>query len=100
MIQLILYSKTSKKIKTSVDDWQSGASMCNAPVVSCGTPAELHTLSVDPCQPNAGQTTAPPSCNLESALTITLPPGAYTAKLKDAGTGTGIGIVEVYEVSP
>ena len=82
----------------SVDDWQSGASMCNAPAISCGTPAELETALVDPCQPNAGQTTAPPSCNLESAMMITLPPGAYTAKLKGVNDGTGIGIVEVYEI--
>ncbi|OGO12497.1 MAG: hypothetical protein A2Y53_01810 [Chloroflexi bacterium RBG_16_47_49] len=82
----------------SVDDWQSGAAMCNAPAISCGTPAELETALVDPCQPNAGQTTAPPSCNLESAMMITLPPGAYTAKLKGVNDGTGIGIVEVYEM--
>ncbi|OGO12507.1 MAG: hypothetical protein A2Y53_01870 [Chloroflexi bacterium RBG_16_47_49] len=84
----------------TVDDWQSGATMCNAPAESCGTPAELQAALTDPCQPNVGQTTAPPGCTQESAMFITLPPGAYTAKLKGVNDGTGIGIVEVYEVAP
>ncbi|OGO12498.1 MAG: hypothetical protein A2Y53_01815 [Chloroflexi bacterium RBG_16_47_49] len=82
----------------TVDDWQSGAVMCNAPAISCGTPAQLETALVDPCQPNAGQTTAPPGCTQESAMFITLPPGAYTAKLKGVNDDTGIGIFEVYEM--
>jgi len=33
---------------------------------------------------------------LESAILITLPPGAYTAIVSGAGGGTGVGIVEVF----
>ncbi|MDO8262344.1 MAG: choice-of-anchor D domain-containing protein [Gallionella sp.] len=33
---------------------------------------------------------------LESAILITLPPGAYTAIVSGSGGGTGVGIVEVY----
>ncbi|OGO12505.1 MAG: hypothetical protein A2Y53_01860 [Chloroflexi bacterium RBG_16_47_49] len=84
----------------TVDDWQSGAAMCNAPAISCGTPSQLETALVDPCQPNIGQTTAPPGCTQESAMFITLPPGAYTAKLKGVNDDTGIGIFEVYELAP
>ena len=35
----------------------------------------------------------------EAALAVTLDPGAYTAIVDGADGGTGIGIVEVFEVS-
>jgi len=50
---------------------------------------------------NAGAVTASgfaPSDPLESAILVTLPPGAYTAIVSGAGGGTGVGIVEVFEV--
>ena len=37
-----------------------------------------------------------PVSPLESAILITLPPGAYTAIVSGAGGGTGVGIVEVF----
>jgi len=39
-----------------------------------------------------------PSSNLEAAILVTLPPGAYTAILSGSGGGTGVGIVAVYAV--
>ena len=39
----------------------------------------------------------PPNCALESAVLITLPPGAYTGIVTGADGGTGVGIVEVFE---
>jgi hypothetical protein len=39
-----------------------------------------------------------PSNPLESAILITLAPGAYTALVSGVGGGTGVGIVAVYEV--
>ncbi len=39
-----------------------------------------------------------PSNALEAAILVTLPPGAYTAIVTGAGGGTGVGIVEVFEV--
>jgi len=39
-----------------------------------------------------------PSSNLESAILVTLPPGAYTAILSGSGGGAGVGIVAVYAV--
>jgi hypothetical protein len=50
---------------------------------------------------NAAQLTAAgfaPSHALESAILVTLAPGAYTAIVSGAGGGTGVGIVAVYEV--
>ena len=37
-----------------------------------------------------------PSNALESAIRVTLPPGAYTAVVTGVGGGTGVGVVEVY----
>jgi len=39
-----------------------------------------------------------PSNALESAIYVTLTPGAYTAIVSGVGGGTGVGLVEVYEV--
>jgi hypothetical protein len=35
---------------------------------------------------------------LESALAVTLPPGLYTALLSGVNNGTGVGLVEVYDL--
>jgi hypothetical protein len=46
--------------------------------------------SIDPnLRPNSG---------LESAILISLPPGAYTAIVRGANGGTGIGLVEVFDL--
>jgi hypothetical protein len=37
---------------------------------------------------------------MESALVRTLAPGAYTAILRGNGGGTGVGLVEVYDLTP
>jgi hypothetical protein len=41
-----------------------------------------------------------PSNALESGIAATLPPGAYTALLAGVNSGTGIGVVEVYDLGP
>jgi len=51
--------------------------------------------------PNSAQVLASgfaPSDAAESAILITLGPGAYTAIVSGAGGGTGVGIVEIFEV--
>jgi uncharacterized delta-60 repeat protein len=40
----------------------------------------------------------PPSNNLESAIVATLPPGAYTAIVRGQSDGTGVGLVEAYDL--
>jgi hypothetical protein len=40
----------------------------------------------------------PPNNNLESAIVASLDPGNYTAKLAGKNDGTGIGLVEVYDL--
>jgi hypothetical protein len=44
-------------------------------------------------------TQLPPNHDEESALVETLPPGAYTAVVRGVGRTTGIGLVEVYNIS-
>lgn len=41
-----------------------------------------------------------PTNNFESAIVTTLNPGAYTAILKGQNNGTGIGLIEVYDLAP
>src|SRR5205814_2540960 len=44
--------------------------------------------------------TPPPIMNnLESAICVTLDPGAYTAILRGKNNGTGVGLVEVYDLN-
>jgi len=45
-------------------------------------------------------TSIPPAHDLESALVQTLAPGPYTAVLRGNGGATGIGLVEVYDLTP
>jgi hypothetical protein len=41
-----------------------------------------------------------PSQRAESALQVTLTPGSYTAIVRGVNNGTGVGLVEVYDLSP
>jgi WD40 repeat protein len=43
-------------------------------------------------------TTIPPTNDLESAILMTLSPGAYTAILAGKDGGTGVGLIEVYDL--
>jgi hypothetical protein len=44
-------------------------------------------------------TGVPPSNDLEAALVRTLEPGFYTAVLRGNGSGAGVGLIEVYDLS-
>lgn len=52
----------------------------------------------DTQQPEIEATGIPPSNNLESAIVATLPPGAYTAIVRGLSDGTGVGLVEAYDL--
>lgn len=57
----------------------------------------------DPPGPPAGScqnTGLPPVDDLEAAICVTLDPGPYTAIVKGKNDGTGIGLVEVYDIDP
>jgi YVTN family beta-propeller protein len=59
------------------DDWQSA-----------GNAAQIQSSGFAPADPR------------ESAILVTLQPGAYTAIVSGVGGATGVGIVEVYTVGP
>jgi hypothetical protein len=40
-----------------------------------------------------------PTNSLESAMLVSLPPGSYTAILSDANGATGVGLVEIYNIT-
>ena len=46
------------------------------------------------------QAILPPTDPLESALIATLPPGNYSAVVQGVNNGTGVGIVELYDLEP
>ncbi|HEX7231369.1 MAG TPA: choice-of-anchor Q domain-containing protein [Candidatus Binatia bacterium] len=77
------------------NNWQDSPS-CGGLV--CGNAAQIAASRLDPCQPNPGQTTSPPNCGQESSILITLPPGAYTAIVSGVGGGTGVGLVEAFQI--
>jgi glucose/arabinose dehydrogenase len=77
------------------NNWQDAPS-CNG--FSCGTAAQIAALGLDPCRANPGQPSAPAGCELESALLITLNPGAYTTHLSSANGLSGIGLVEIFQL--
>jgi hypothetical protein len=79
------------------DDWQTTDPLCSTSGYTCGTPAQITAVNLDPCEPNPGHTTPPPGCAQESAIMITLPPGGYTAILSGVSGGTGVGLIEVYD---
>ena len=56
-----------------------------------------HRHRFGPLPTESGQPAAPPSCALESAILITLNPGAYTIHLSGVNGGTGVGLIEVFE---
>ena len=76
------------------DDWQDTPSCVG---FVCGDATQIAATGLDPCQPNPGQSSAPPGCALEAAILITLNPGAYTIHLSGANRGTGVGLVEVFD---
>jgi outer membrane biosynthesis protein TonB len=41
----------------------------------------------------------PPQNDLEAAIVATLPPGSYTAILRGKSQGTGVGLVEIYDLN-
>jgi len=69
------------------DDWQVTQPLCQQSGYTCGTPAAIAATGLAPTNP------------LESAILITLAPGAYTALVSGFAGTTGVGLVAVFEVA-
>jgi len=74
------------------DDWQTTDPLCLSPATFCGDDQDIIGTGLDPCS------IEPSGCSLESGIYITLPPGTYTVFMFGVGGGTGVGIVEVFDV--
>jgi hypothetical protein len=84
------------------DNWQATEPLCIPPAAGCGGQAQIVATGLDPCQPTGfpGHPPTPTGCTRESAILLTLPAGAYTAVMSGADGGTGVGLIEVFEVAP
>jgi acetyl esterase/lipase len=67
-------------------------------VDSQGTTLSVNDNWQDTQATEIGQTGLAPANALESALLVTLPAGSYTALLSDTHSGSGIGLLEIYNV--
>ena len=63
-----------------------------------GLPQSHTTTTGEQIRPKWKRRGIPPTNDLESAIVTTLAPGAYTAILKGKNNGTGVGVVEVYDL--
>ena len=72
---LKLVRSSDQAVIATNDDWQAGPSL-----------SQLQGTGFAPSDPH------------ESAILVTLPPGAYTAILSGVSNSTGVGVVAVYAV--
>ena len=79
---LTVYNQVGGAAIVSNDNWSSNAA---AAAVTAATSAQVGAFAL---------TTG----SLDSALVVTLPPGAYTAEVVGNGGTTGVALVEVYLV--
>jgi hypothetical protein len=61
-------------------------------------PAGARTAQISSIASLVGAFTWGPSASPDSAILVTLPPGAYTAEVSGASGDSGMALVEVYEV--
>jgi hypothetical protein len=75
------------------------------PTLELHGPGVFVTMTNDNWEEDPGQaaeiqaTGIPPSNSLESAIVATLAPGAYSAIVQGKNSGTGVGLVEVYDLA-
>jgi hypothetical protein len=67
-------------------------------VDSQGTTLSVNDNWQDAQADEIGQTGLAPANTLESALLVTLPAGSYTALLSETHGGSGIGLLEIYNI--
>ena len=73
------------------------------PVLELHGPGAFATITNDNWRDNQEAeiqaTGIPPTNNFESAIVVTLPPGAYTAIVRGNGNTSGVALVEVYDLN-
>ena len=105
---IIIQGSTGKKVVVRA----LGPSLAGALSGSIGNPSlEMYNSSGQVIASNDNWTTSaqaaeitasglPPDHPLESAILTTLAPGSYTAIVRGVNNGTGIGLVEIYDLEP
>ncbi len=75
------------------------------PVLELHGPGAFATITNDNWRDDPAQEAAiiatglPPASNLEAAIDVTLDPGTYTAVVRSTNNNSGVGLVEVYDLS-
>jgi hypothetical protein len=80
----------------SNNDWTTQQPTCPAPALACGTTQDI----IDTGKSADAYAPADPNRGKDAALLVTLPPGVYPVILRDAGSGTGVGLIAVNEIGP
>jgi hypothetical protein len=90
-----------RAIGPSLSDFGVPGVLAN-PVLELHGPGAFATITddnwADTQQAEIQATGLAPHNNLESAIVATLPPGAYTAVVRGQNGGTGVGLVEAYDL--
>ncbi len=81
------------------NDWQTVDPLCAPAGSPCGPVSQIANLGLDPCEPYHQGGPAPTGCSRESAMLVTLAPGAYTIMVNGAGGSTGVALLEIYDAN-
>ncbi len=106
---IITGSVTKHVLIRAIGPSLSGAGVPNAladPTLELNGPESFVTTTNnnwqdDPMQKALIEATGiPPTHNLEAAIEARLVPGAYTAVMRGNNNGTGVGLIEIYDLNP
>ncbi|HEV2843106.1 MAG TPA: hypothetical protein VGW39_17435 [Chthoniobacterales bacterium] len=106
---IITGSVTKHVLIRAIGPSLTGVGVLNAladPILELNGPDSFVTTTNDNWQDDPMQkalieaTGIPPTHNLEAAIEARLAPGAYTAVVRGNNNGTGVGLIEIYDLNP
>jgi len=81
------------------DDWQTIDPLCSGGGSPCSATNQIQSIGLDPCHAYQSGGAAPTGCARESAMQVTLNPGAYTMIVSGSGASAGVALLELFEVN-